>query len=94
VLDLHGKVKVDKDGEERDAETPFEGEGDAFLRGYLTGMAFALGTTWQDLLRHAQYMSRSSGPGVIDWHGLPDPPEIPKGVFKSDLIKREDNDAE
>ena len=31
----------------------------AFMRGYLTGMAFALGTTWQDLLRHAQYMNRN-----------------------------------
>lgn len=31
----------------------------AFFRGYLTGMAFALGTTWQDLLRHAQYMNRN-----------------------------------
>lgn len=31
----------------------------AFLRGYLTGMAYALGTTWQDLLRHAQYLNRN-----------------------------------
>jgi len=31
----------------------------AYRSGYLAGMAFALGTTWQDLLRHARYMNRN-----------------------------------
>jgi hypothetical protein len=40
-------------------EEEYEESTPAFMRGYLTGMAFALGTTWQDLLRHAQYLNRN-----------------------------------